>query len=148
MRLHHLLLPCLCLLLACGEKQSSKNEVIQDSSKIITNPNLPPGYNGSPEAKEQAKKRLQLMREKIVEGANFNEMARKYSDDPGSRNNGGCYDSLKVGVFVPEFDAVAFKLKPDEVSEVFETQFGFHIVLCRARHGEEIDICHILIIPK
>ncbi|MFI5151667.1 MAG: peptidylprolyl isomerase, partial [Bacteroidia bacterium] len=55
---------------------------------------------------------------------------------------------LRRGVFVPEIEVVAFRMKVGEISEIFETQFGYHIILLRARRGEEVDVCHILIIPK
>lgn len=102
----------------------------------------------SEEAKTRAKQRLQAIKDRITKGENFNALATMYSDDPGSRNYGGCYDSIKHGVFVPEFEAAAFKLKVNEVSDIFETQYGYHIILLRARRGEEVDVCHILIIPK
>jgi len=100
------------------------------------------------EAKNEAKQRLQKLKDRITKGEDFSVLAALYSEDPGSAAKGGCYDSLKRGVFVPEFEAVAFQLKPNEVSTVFETTFGYHIVLLRAKRGDEVDVCHILITPK
>ena len=102
----------------------------------------------SQEAKNKAIERLKLMKERIAKGVDFNSLATLYSDDPGSRSKGGCYDSIRRGAFVPEFEAVAFKLKVGEVSDIFETKYGFHIMILRARRGDEVDVCHILIIPK
>lgn len=102
----------------------------------------------SDDAKVRAKQRLQAIKDRITKGENFNALATMYSDDPGSRNYGGCYDSIKHGVFVPEFEAAAFKLKVNKVSDIFETKYGYHIVLLRAKRPDEVDVCHILIIPK
>jgi len=148
MKHHLLLLPCLFLLFACSEKQGSKNETIQDTSLVAKIHSLVPGYNGSPEAKEKAKQKLQAIKDRIAKGEDFGQLAKQYSDDPGSAANGGNYDSLKPGAFVPEFDKIAFQLKPGEVSDIFETPYGFHIVMCRAKRGDEIDVSHILIVPK
>lgn len=100
------------------------------------------------EAKNLAKQKLQDIKDRITKGEDFNKLATLYSDDPGSRNHGGCYDSIKRGMFVPEFEAAAFKLKAGEVSDIFETQYGFHIILLQAKRNDEVDVCHILIIPK
>ena len=100
------------------------------------------------EAKRIAREKLQGYREQIVNGKDFAAFAALYSEDPGSASKGGEYDSLKRGVFVPEFEAVAFQLKPNEISQVFETNFGFHIIQLLARRGEEVDLRHILITPK
>ena len=100
------------------------------------------------EAKKEAKEKLEKIRERIMKGEDFSVLAALYSDDAGSAPKGGCYDSLRRGVFLPEFEAVAFQLKPKEISRVFETTFGYHIVLLRAKRGEEVDVCHILVTPK
>ena len=99
-------------------------------------------------AKAEAKAKLQALYDRIKNGEDFRAMATLYSDDPGSAIHGGDYDSLRHGQFVPEFEAVAFKLKVNEVSPVFETSYGYHIVKLRAKHGELIDVSHILIAPK
>lgn len=104
--------------------------------------------NRTSDAKNQAKQKLQGIVDRLNKGENFTTLAILYSDDSNSAPNGGCHDSLKRGFFLPAFDAVAFNLKPGEISTIFETLFGYEIVLCRAKRGEEIDACHILIRPK
>lgn len=101
----------------------------------------------SEEAKNNAKQQLQLIRDRISNGENFNTLAAIYSEDSGSASKGGCYESVKRGAFVPEFEEVAFRLNVNEISAVFETQYGYHIVLLKAKRGDELDVCHILIIP-
>jgi peptidyl-prolyl cis-trans isomerase SurA len=71
-----------------------------------------------------------------------------YSEDPGSAMNGGELGMTQRGNFVPEFDAVAFNLVPGEVSEIFETQFGFHIMKLIERRGDRFNAKHILLQPK
>lgn len=69
-------------------------------------------------------------------GKNFAELAKKYSDD-ASAKDGGDIGTFKKGEMLPEFDNVLAKLNPGEVSEVFATQSGLHIVQLEGRsHGE------------
>lgn len=81
----------------------------------------------------------------INNGADFAELARKYSEDPGSAAAGGDLGFVKRGVFVPQFEAAAFALKEGEISTAIETQFGFHIIQLLERRGEAIHTRHILI---
>jgi parvulin-like peptidyl-prolyl isomerase len=60
-------------------------------------------------------------------GEDFAKLAKKYSDDPGSKDNGGEY-TFPRGKMVPEFEAAAFSLKTNEVSDIVTTQFGYHII--------------------
>ena len=75
-------------------------------------------------------------------------MAILYSEVPGSSRNGGAYFNIKKGSFVKEFEAVSFSLINDEISEIFETDFGYHIVQLIERRGNELDLRHILMTPK
>ena len=78
-------------------------------------------------------------------GADFGELAKRYSDDVGSARNGGDLGFARRGVFVKEFEEAVFALKPDEVSGIIETQFGFHIIKLMERKGESVRAQHILI---
>ena len=100
------------------------------------------------EAKQYAREKLEDIRKQIVAGKEFETMARLYSQDPGSARNGGCYTNIQRGQFVPEWDAMAFTLKPDELSPVFETVYGFFILKVKQRRGEFVDACSILIAPE
>lgn len=102
-----------------------------------------------PELKKYAKEKLESIREEIVSGKrDFSSSAVLNSMDPGSSANGGLYKNVQRGTFVPEFDAVAFRMKEKEVSDVFETDFGYHILMVESRRGDEIDVRHILIVPQ
>lgn len=102
----------------------------------------------SKEALAETIERLNTLRERILGGSSFSSMAILYSEDPGSNRNGGEYKGLKRGQFVKEFEAVAFNLRPGEVSKPFKTDYGYHIVQLQIKRGEELDLRHILIKPK
>ena len=93
--------------------------------------------------------RIETLRESIVEGgADFATLARKQSEDPGSGRQGGELGWAPRGTFVPEFEAAAYRLEVNEVSEVVESPFGFHIIQLLERRGNEIRTRHILIKPE
>lgn len=94
------------------------------------------------------KEKLREMRERVVKGENFATLAILYSEDPGSAKNGGELGFVGRGDLVTEFAAVAFNLKPGEVSKIFKTDYGFHIVQMIERKGERINVRHILATPK
>lgn len=81
--------------------------------------------------------------------ASFNVKAILYSQDPGSKSKGGLYESIsKETQFVKEFKDVAFSLTEGQVSEPFETMFGFHILMVEKIKGQERDVRHILMTPE
>ncbi|HEU4719319.1 MAG TPA: peptidylprolyl isomerase, partial [Bacteroidia bacterium] len=99
----------------------------------------------SQELKDYARQTLEDVRTRVVSGKlDFCSAAAIYSDDPGSKFNCGKYENVRRGTFVPEFDAVCFSLKEGEISDVFETDYGFHFVKLISRRGEEVTIQHIL----
>lgn len=91
------------------------------------------------------KQKAQAILDSIKAGADFAEMAKKYSDDPGSSKVGGDLGFVKKGVFYPEFEAAAFKLKQGEISDVIESPAGYHIIQLIEKRGESIHTRHILI---
>lgn len=97
------------------------------------------------EAKEFAKAQLEDIRARILRGENFEKLARAYSMDPGSKSQGGMLPEFGRGEMVPAFERMAFKLKPDSVSPVFESDFGFHVMKLTKRRGERVMASHILI---
>lgn len=103
----------------------------------------------SAEAKREAKELLESYRQRVVTGdATTSRLARLYSEDPGSAMDGGFYGNVPRGRMDPSFEAVAFRLKEGEVSNVFETPFGYHFIELVKRRGELLDLRHILISPK
>lgn len=90
---------------------------------------------------------LEDIRKGIVSGKSFETQARIHSMDPGSKNEGGKIEASR-GMMVPQFEAAVFSLKEGEVSDVFETDYGYHIVKLEKRKGEDYVARHILIIPE
>jgi peptidyl-prolyl cis-trans isomerase SurA len=99
----------------------------------------------SPAQKEVVRKQLSDIREQILRGANFNEMAKKYSTDPSAQQNAGEMGYVARGAMVPQYEAMAFKIKIGEISAPFETSFGWHILQLIDRRGSEYNSRHILI---
>ena len=103
----------------------------------------------NPEQRATALAEIQEIRRLLVEdGADFAELARKRSDDPGSGRAGGELGWAPRGTFVPEFEAAAYRLEVDEISEVVESPFGFHIIQLLERRGNRVRTRHILIKPE
>ncbi len=80
--------------------------------------------------------------------ASFSVKAILYSQDPGSKSKGGFYSMTRQTPFVKEFKDVAFSLQEGEISEPFETTFGYHIIYIERIRGQELDLRHILIQPE
>jgi hypothetical protein len=78
--------------------------------------------------KEQAKKRAEAVVKKAQAGGDFQALAKQYSDDPGSGPRGGELGSFTRGQMVKPFADAAFSLQPGQVSEIVETEFGFHVI--------------------
>lgn len=99
----------------------------------------------SEDAQTAAYNKTSEILDKIKNDAAFSEMAEKYSDDPASAKRGGDLGLISRGDFVKEFETVAFKLKDGEISDIVQSQFGFHIIKMIERRGEKIRTQHILI---
>lgn len=104
----------------------------------------------NPELDQLAKEKIEDIRNKVVkEGQSFETLAGFYSEDPGSRDNGGRIDGItRNGGYAQEFVQAAFKLQEGEVSPVVKTQFGYHIIQMIKRKGEQVDVRHILVTPQ
>ncbi|HKA17721.1 MAG TPA: peptidylprolyl isomerase [Blastocatellia bacterium] len=85
--------------------------------------------------KEEARKKSESLLERARKGEDFAKLASENSDDPGSKDKGGEYDFFGHGKMVPEFEKAAFALKPGEISDLVETQFGFHIIKLEERRS-------------
>lgn len=99
--------------------------------------------------KMQVKEQLYQIRKRILDGeSSFATMAVLYSEDKGSATNGGELGFAGKGVYATEFENVAFNLRDGEISDVVETEFGFHIIQLIERRGETINCRHILLTAK
>lgn len=83
--------------------------------------------NASKEKKEEALKKIKEIKSKLEKGEDFATLAQKYSEDPGSKDKGGDLGFIARGDTVEEFEKVVFSLKEGEMSDIFETKFGYHI---------------------
>jgi len=91
--------------------------------------------------------KIKNIREKIVSGESFSDLAETYSADPGSKNNGGSLGYIRRNQMVKDFETVAFTQEINTLSEPVETSFGFHILETTEKSGEKIKVRHILISP-
>ncbi len=138
-----------------GKVQASKREVedfftaYKDS--IGTIPEKVNLYHifQNPKAGEKLKKKFRdkaiALLDSIKAGKDFSELAKLYSDDPGSATQGGDLGFVKKGVFYPEFEEAAFKLNVGQISGVIESPVGFHIIQLIEKRGESIHCKHILV---
>ncbi|WP_082433348.1 peptidylprolyl isomerase [Flagellimonas eckloniae] len=112
-------------------------------AQIIKEPKAPQ------EEKQKVIDRLKQIKQDVLENdASFNVKAILYSQDPGSKSKGGFYSMTRETPFVKEFKDVAFSLQEGEISEPFETDFGYHIIYVEKIRGQEVDLRHILIAPE
>ncbi|MGB3463758.1 MAG: peptidylprolyl isomerase [Cyclobacteriaceae bacterium] len=106
----------------------------------------------NPEAGKSQKDRiiaqLNNLREQIMDGIDFGILARKYSEDPGSAQQGGELPFFKRGELAPEYEATALSLKPGQISKPVETQFGIHIISLIEKRGNAFKSKHILMTPR
>jgi peptidyl-prolyl cis-trans isomerase SurA len=99
------------------------------------------------EQREIARQKAAKIRQQIVDGEDFGELAKLHSDDPGSAAQEGNLGFSKRGQNVPEFEAAAYTLAKRELSDLVETEFGFHIIQMLERRGNNVKLRHILIRP-
>lgn len=99
------------------------------------------------EQKAKVRNELSEIRQRIVKGEDFGELAKIYSADPGSGKNGGDLGFTKRGLMVAEFEAAAMKLKPGEMSGLVESEYGFHLIQLIEKRGSEYHARHILLRP-
>jgi peptidyl-prolyl cis-trans isomerase C len=97
-----------------------------------SDPNLDPN-----QAKAIAKSKIDDLLQKVKDSNDFAELAKQYSSCP-SKEQGGDLNFFSKGQMVPEFESVAFELEPNQVSDVVETQFGYHIIKVTDRKEEKI----------
>ena len=102
----------------------------------------------SEDQKNITRTELIALRNRLLAGEDWATLAKKYSSDPSVITNGGDMGWSGRGRMVPEYEATAFRLKPNEISMPFESPFGFHIMQLLERRGNEYHSRHILISPK
>ncbi len=112
-------------------------------SQIVKTPEIPEVE------KQKAIDKLRQIKADVEDNdASFSVKAILYSQDPGSKSKGGFYSMTRQTPFVKEFKDVAFSLQEGEISDPFETTFGFHIIFIEKIRGQELDLRHILVQPE
>nr|WP_320133236.1 peptidylprolyl isomerase [uncultured Holophaga sp.] len=91
---------------------------------------------GLDEAEAKAKA-LKVLAE-LKTGKKIGDLAKEYSDDPGSKDKGGLYENVPYGKFVPEFEAAVKTLQPGQLSEPVKTHYGYHIIELESRNPGEL----------
>lgn len=102
----------------------------------------------SPEANARTRAQADSIVLELRRGADFATAARRFSQDPGSKEQGGSLNWFRRGVMVPEFERVAFGLKPGVVSDPVESPFGYHIIQVERAQPAEVQARHILLMPE
>jgi len=99
------------------------------------------------ERKDQAKELLRALKERILSGESFNQLASQYSQEPAASRSGGELGFFRRGELAHEYEAAALYLQPGEISNPVETEFGIHLIQLLERRGNEYNSRHILRIP-
>ncbi|GAA0138024.1 peptidylprolyl isomerase [Paenibacillus sp. YSY-4.3] len=94
---------------------------------------------GKERSKEDALKLAKEVKAKLDKGEDFATLAKEYSDDPGSKDNGGLYEDALVTQWVPQFQEKARTLKINEISEPVETDYGYHIMRVESRTEKKYE---------
>jgi peptidyl-prolyl cis-trans isomerase SurA len=97
--------------------------------------------------KDELYKRLLDYKKRVENGEKFEDLAKLYSEDLGSGKRGGDLGFAKRGQMVAPFEAAALKMKPNQMSDVVESEFGFHLIRLLEIRGQEYHALHILLRP-
>jgi len=99
----------------------------------------------SDQARSAARTQMQALLDSLAAGADFAELAKRHSQDPGSAGQGGDLGWVRRGLFLPEFESVVFGLAEKQRSGIVETKYGLHVIELLERRGESVHARHILL---
>ena len=99
----------------------------------------------SEKSQKTAYEKTLTIKKEITQGLSFEEAAKKYSSDPGSKDKGGNLGYVSRGVFVDEFEKVVFTVEKNKLTDPVKTQYGYHLIEVLERTGEKVLARHILI---
>jgi peptidyl-prolyl cis-trans isomerase SurA len=102
----------------------------------------------SDSARAAARRKAEQVLQELQAGGDFAVLARRYSDDPGSKEHGGDLGWFRRGRMVPAFENMVYALRPGQTSPIVETDFGYHIIKLEKARGTERQARHILIRPE
>lgn len=95
-------------------------------------------------ARERIKAKAQSVLDSIKAGGDFADFAKRYSEETGSAASGGDLGFARRGQYVKEFEEAVFSLKENQLADIIETSFGFHVIQLLERRGESVHARHIL----
>lgn len=101
----------------------------------------------SPAAQAAARTRAESALAELRRGGDFATLARRYSDDPGTKDQGGDLNWVRRGLMVREFEDALFRLRPGQISDIVHTPFGYHIIMVERVQPAEVKARHILCAP-
>ena len=135
-----------------SDVRSFFNSIPQDSLPLFTSEasvgQIVKKPEVSPEVRAQLIAQLSQFKLDILDGkADFADLAKRYSEDPGSGSQGGDLGFFRRGELAPEYETTALGLRPGEISDPVETQFGFHMIQLLEIKGTSYNTRHILRIP-
>jgi peptidyl-prolyl cis-trans isomerase SurA len=97
------------------------------------------------DTRQSAFKKILEVQKRLLAGENFEDLAKRYSEDPGTAEQGGDLGFVERGMLYKEFEEVAFQLENGEISDIVETPVGFHIIQMVEKRGDRIHVRHILV---
>lgn len=124
-------------------EQMQRPEMVRASHILLATQDPLTGRELNDEEQQAKRREATALLERARKGEDFGALAREYSDDPGSKEQGGEYIFAR-GQMVPEFETAAFSLQPDQVSDLVKTQFGYHIIkLSQKIPAEKIEFARV-----
>lgn len=124
---------------------SSRRDSLPEMKESVRISHILMPVEASGPAVEAARKKIDDLKARLDKGEDFVELARQYSEDPGSASSGGDLGLMQRGDLVKEFEEVAYALNPGEISEIVRSRFGFHIIQLIRKVGDKINPRHILV---
>ncbi|PIR94573.1 hypothetical protein COT97_00750 [Candidatus Falkowbacteria bacterium CG10_big_fil_rev_8_21_14_0_10_39_11] len=128
-----------------------KSRILYNS---LANQKLGEIYSKDQNNLDQAKVKAEDILTQLKSGADFATLAKQNSDDPGSAESGGNLGWFGRGIMVKEFEDAAFALEPGQLSDIIQTDYGYHILYLEDKTeatdetDEEVNVSHILISPE
>ena len=97
------------------------------------------------ETRQSAYKKILEIQKRLLAGENFEDLAKQYSEDPGTADIGGDLGFIERGMLYKDFEEAAFQLENGEISDIIETPVGFHIIQMVEKRGDRVHVRHILV---
>lgn len=115
----------------------NKKEFVKPESVHARHILIKVDQNADEKAKKEAEAKANDIKKKLAAGKDFAELAKEFSDDPGSKQKGGDLGFFAKGRMVPEFEKAAFELKVNEISNLVKSNFGYHIIQVLEKKPQE-----------